>query len=100
LGHHRSANNNESRLAIWRHWARRAQLGDAEDRVDHLPLMLSIMTRSIDRSSAHRARHTIVPSTLLLTIRLAVFEFKVLGGEIVCVGNHLCINMNELPSIV
>jgi hypothetical protein len=62
-----------------------------------LPLILSIMTRSIDRSSA---RHTVVPSTLLLTISLAVFEFKVLGGEIVCVGSHLCINMNELPSIV
>jgi len=58
------------------------------------------MTRSIDRSSARRARHTVVPSTLLLTIKLAVFEFKAIGGEIVCVGNHLCINMNEIPSIV
>jgi hypothetical protein len=65
-----------------------------------LPLILSIMTRSTDRSSARRARHTVVPSTLLLAIRLAVFEFKVLGEEIVCVGNNLRINMNELPSIV
>jgi hypothetical protein len=65
-----------------------------------LPLILSIMTRSTDRSSTRRARHTVVPSTLLLAIRLAVFEFKVLGGEIVCIGNNLRINMNELPSIV
>src|SRR5216683_1390918 len=39
-GHHRSANNNESRLAIWRPWARRARLGDAENRVDHLAVDL------------------------------------------------------------
>jgi hypothetical protein len=48
------------------------------------------MTRSTDRSSA---RHTVVPSTLLLAIRLAVFEFKVLGAEIACVGNNLRMNM-------
>jgi len=41
-----------------------------------------------------------VPSTLLLTIKLAVFEFKAIGGEILCAGNHLCIDMNEIPSIV
>jgi hypothetical protein len=58
------------------------------------------MTSSTDRSSTPRARHTVAPSTLLLAIRLAVFEFKVLGGEIVCIGNNLRINMNELPSIV
>jgi hypothetical protein len=61
-----------------------------------LPLILSIMTRSIDRSSARRAP----PSTLLLTIKLAVFEFEAIGGEILCAGNHLCIDMNEIPSIV
>jgi hypothetical protein len=48
-----------------------------------LPI-LSIMTRSIDRSSARRARHTVVPLALVQAIGLAVFEFEVLGGEIVC----------------
>ena len=41
-----------------------------------------------------------MPSTLLLTIKLAVFEFEAIGGEILCAGNHLCIDMNEIPSIV